>query len=77
MARQICRHCFLPLEDHCAFDPFTQPITCVCDPGTWGKDIPPACDAYVGEAGQYCEVCEHDEACHAKPTGTPCAGGGS
>lgn len=62
-----CIYCGLPEEDHHAFVAPEQPAGCVCDPHEWGNplNIPPPCKKFVGKAGQYCRVCEHDEACHA------------
>ena len=63
-----CRHCGLPPDDHHEYESAARPPGCLCDPGTWDRDIeiPPICTAYDGPVRGYCVHCEHDEACHAK-----------
>lgn len=65
----LCKHCRLPEEEHCEFEP-DMPKGCVCDYSDWGGAVTPVCpefkqwEKYADE--DICENCQHPEECHAK-----------
>jgi hypothetical protein len=65
---KICKICGEREEDHHEPDWIEVPDGCVCHPKTWNyetmKQIPPACDNYMGDGNRHCAVCEHDKECH-------------
>lgn len=63
MTDKLCRHCGALEAAHHVFDPI-MPSGCQCDPGEWDGVMNAVCGTFVGEAGKYCEECEHDESCH-------------
>ena len=59
-----CKHCGQSESDHCTFEPRVIPDGCVCNIDSWFyTEIPPVCDEFK-TCDKYCDVCEHDEACH-------------
>jgi len=60
--KKVCKHCRLPADQHHEYEP-VMPPGCQCDPGEWGDTVLDVCDRHQGN-GEYCERCEHDQACH-------------
>jgi hypothetical protein len=67
MTERICRHCHRLKSEHCVFEPLNVPPGCVCDPATWGNEIEPVCEKYVGNGVTVCKTCAHEKECHAEP----------
>ncbi len=60
-----CKNCGIDESRHCVLEPL--PDGCECAAGCWSElDVTPICGKYRGNGTTYCEICDHDEACHKK-----------